>query len=91
MMTITRVPPVDRLTEGDESLLLYEHQVIRLGLIGTVIFDATAQPITLAALSALLDDVIGSPVTGTILESTAAAVEQLQAQGVLRVSADPDL
>lgn len=87
-MKVVRIPPVDRLTERDESLLLYEHQVIRLGLIGTVIFDAAEQPVDIALLAQHLEDTFGPPATGTSLESTVAAVEELKAQGVLSVTSD---
>ena len=82
-MRITRVEPVDRLDREGESLLLYERQVVRLGPIGTAIFDRTAVPRDLAELAEALAEEFGPPATGTLIEVTRAAVADLIGQQVL--------
>lgn len=89
-MRVRRVEPVDRLTDRRDSLLLYERQIVRLGPIGTAIFEAAGIPIGLHDLAGRLEREFGAPADGGTELATQAAVDDLVAQGVLTIEPEPD-
>lgn len=78
-----RREPADRLTREGETLLLYERQVVRLGPIGSAIFETAAAPVELAELAEALEAAFGAPPDGSLLAATTAAVADLLRQQVL--------
>lgn len=82
-MRVRRREPADRLTRDGETLLLYERQVVRLGPIGSAIYETAAAPVELAQLAEALEATFGAPPDGSLLAATTAAVQDLLRQRVL--------
>lgn len=83
-MTVIRLEPVDRLTDGEDTLLLYPDRLVRLGPIGAAIFDLAAGRVSLPRLARLLEQRFGTPAGVSVAEATRAAVDDLLGQRVLR-------
>lgn len=86
-MIVVHVTPVDRLTTPDGELLLYERRLVRLGPLGAAVADLASGPVDLASLAAGLERLFGAPAGADLLDATRTAVEELVADGVLRVVA----
>jgi len=83
-MRLTRVEPVDALAVGDETLLLFESQLVRLSPLAQAIFDLAAGGASVDDLAAELERRFGAPPEGTVRAATLAAVEELVGLGVVR-------
>ncbi|HSN43616.1 MAG TPA: hypothetical protein VLR88_06130 [Propionibacteriaceae bacterium] len=64
---------------------------MRLGLIGTAIFDSAGDPIDLETLSGCLEREFGSAPDGETLAATQEAVRDLVARSVLTIEPDAEL
>lgn len=82
-MRVCRREPADSLTREGETLLLYERHVVRLGPIGSAIYETAAAPVELADLAEALAATFGAPPDGSLLAATTAAVQDLLGQRVL--------
>lgn len=81
---VRRVEPVDSLTVSDGVLVLYDHEVLRLGPLAAVVFDYCRQPRDVAQISAHLRQQFGEPPEGTAVGVAERAVATLRQAGVLR-------
>lgn len=72
---VTRAPHLDLLTVGDESAVLQQEQLLRLGPIATAIIELLTQPRTVEELAPALEARFGRPANGDL---TAAVEEQLR-------------
>ncbi len=88
-MRVRRVDPIDHLARDGESLLLYAGELVRLGPIGTALFDACSAPVSVSELALQLERAFGTPAEGTLIDATLRAVEDLLSRGIL-VQPDTD-
>ena len=70
------------LVVGEETLLLFEHRLVRLSPLAQAIFEA-ADCASEDALAAALERRFGAPADGDALEATRAAVADLEELGVV--------
>lgn len=82
-MRVQSVPPLDRLDRDDRSLLLYQEQLIGVGLVGATIVDLAAEPIALEDLQEAVFAELGTP-PGDATAILRHAVDDLLDSGILR-------
>ena len=79
-----RVDPLDALVvDGECIVLLPPDQVVRLSALGTLIFNLTAHPATVADLAPAIEQRFGAPGDGDTLTALAGVLGDLVASGVL--------
>jgi len=87
-MRVRTRPARDSLTRpwpegpGNETLLLYDNEVVRLGPLGSAIVSHAVQPVTPRELAAALQAEFGAP-AGDPLAATQTAVDDLISRRVL--------
>ena len=91
-MRVRRVPFLDEYAEGGESAVLVGDRVFVLSELATTILAAIGdEAVPVAVVAAVLEEAFGAPPDGTDLSAaTAAAVQELVAQGLLEIT-DSDL
>ena len=91
-MRVRRVPFLDEYAEGGESAVLVGDRVFVLSELATTILAAIGdETVSVDVVAAVLEEAFGAPPDGTDLSAaTAAAVQELVAQGLLLIT-DSDL
>ncbi|HSE55116.1 MAG TPA: hypothetical protein VLB03_05250 [Nocardioidaceae bacterium] len=91
-MRMRRVPFLDEYAEGGESAVLVGDRVFVLSELATTILAAVGdETVSVDVVAAVLEEAFGAPPDGTDLSAaTAAAVQELVAQGLLEIT-DSDL
>jgi hypothetical protein len=89
---VRRVPFLDEYAEGGESAVLVGDRVFVLSELATTILAAIGdETVSTDVVAGVLEEVFGAPPDGTdLFAATAAAVQELVAQGLLEM-ADSDL
>lgn len=91
-MRVRRAPFLDEYAEGGESAVLVGDRVFVLSELATTILAAVGdETVSVDVVAAVLEEAFGAPPDGTDLSAaTAAAVQELVAQGLLEIT-DSDL
>jgi hypothetical protein len=89
---VRRVPFLDEYAEGGESAVLVGDRVFVLSELATTILAAIGhETVSVDAVAGVLEEAFGAPPDGTdVSAATAAAVQELVAQGLLEI-AESDL
>lgn len=87
-MRVRRIPFLDEYAEGGESAVLVGDRVFVLSELATTILAAIGdETVSVDVVAAALEEAFGAPPDGTDLSSaTAAAVQELVAQGLLEIT-----
>lgn len=87
-MRVRRVPFLDEYAEGGESAVLVGDRVFVLSELATTILAAIGdETVSIDVVAAVLEEAFGAPPDGTDLSAaTAAAVQELVAQGLLLIT-----
>ncbi|MGE5720551.1 MAG: hypothetical protein ACM3XQ_11795 [Nocardioidaceae bacterium] len=87
-MRVRRVPFLDEYAEGGESAVLVGDRVFVLSELATTILAAIGdETVPIDVVAAVLEEAFGAPPDGTDLSAaTAAAVQELVAQGLLEIT-----
>lgn len=87
-MRVRRVPFLDEYAEGGESAVLVGDRVFVLSELATTILAAIGdETVSIDVVAAVLEEAFGAPPDGTDLSAaTAAAVQELVAQGLLEIT-----
>lgn len=87
-MRVRRVPFLDEYAEGGESAVLVGDRVFVLSELATTILAAIGdETVSVDVVAVVLEEAFGAPPDGTDLSAaTAAAVQELVAQGLLLIT-----
>ncbi|HBX80622.1 MAG TPA: hypothetical protein DEG88_02045 [Propionibacteriaceae bacterium] len=80
---VWHLPPVDRLDHPDGALLLYEHRLVSVSVLGAAVLDRATTPVAPTDLAAPLAAEFGEPAHGSIGDALEGVVAELVRAGVL--------
>ncbi len=82
--TYERCPATDALVRDDAALVLLDDQLIRLGPVGTALWQRLESPATADDCAVHLEERFGAPDGEDSLDLTRAAIEAMIAQRIVR-------